>query len=199
MKPTPDPKKTVRLEARTRRDALDPSWRKAASADITCRAIQLPELSGVDIVSAYVSTGSEVETGLLLSELIQMTGGVALPRLSQTTGLLDHWYVTTLGDPSLRPGPFGILEPDPQCGFQRIEAAQIGIFFMPGLAFDLEGNRLGMGGGHYDRYLAASPRSCKYGLAFSGQIVPALPVLPTDIRLNGLITESRNYRFRPSP
>lgn len=199
MKSPPDLKRSLRSETRKRRDGLDPHWRKEASTLIARRAMGLAELAGVEIVSAYVHAGSEVETGTLILDLLRLKGCVALPRLHPDSGLLEHWLVRTLDETSwrsglrsgLRPGPFGILEPDPDSGAERIEPPRIGVNFLPGLAFDAQGNRLGMGGGHYDRYLAASPHSHKFGLAFSSQILTAIPVIPTDIRMNGVITEKR--------
>lgn len=190
-----DPKLQLRLEARARRDALDPSWRRYASRVIAERALQLEELSAAEIVSAFVTLGSEVDTESLLQGLIRTRGGVALPRLDPETGLLEHWWVTRLEGGFLRPGQLGIREPDPGACEREIHPTEIDVSFLPGLAFDRRGYRLGMGGGHYDRYFESFPSATKFGLAFSQQIVADLPVLAHDIRLDGLVTENEVLRF----
>lgn len=190
-----DPKLQLRLEARARRNSLDARWRSDASRTIAERALQLPELAEESIVSAFVTLGSEVETDLLLRGVIQLKGGVALPRLDPESGLLEHWWVAGLEDGFLLSGTLGIREPDPAVCQREIHPREIGLSFLPGLAFDRHGYRLGMGGGHYDRYFEAFPSPKKFGLAFSGQIVENLPVQAHDIRLDGLITEKEVLRF----
>ena len=63
------------------------------------------------------------------------------------------------------------------------------MFFIPLLAFDREGGRLGYGGGFYDRTLAAQPDGLRVGCAFAAQQVDAVPMGPYDIRLAAVATE----------
>jgi len=79
-------------------------------------------------------------------------------------------------------GPFGAAEPPP--GAPEIDLAEIGCVVLPGVAFSLDGLRLGRGGGHYDATLAAMPRAARIGVAFDLQIVPALPREPHDATLD---------------
>lgn len=190
-----DPKLQIRLEARARRNALDPGWRSHASRLIAERALQLPELQDAGIVSAYVTLGSEVDTEPLLGRIIRLKGGVALPRVNPQSGLLEHWWVTGMGQGLLSSGTLGIREPDPAMYQREIHPHEITLSFLPGLAFDRRGYRLGMGGGHYDRYFGAFPAPWKFGLAFSAQIADDLPNLAHDIRLDGLLTENEALRF----
>jgi len=194
-----DSKLQIRLEARARRNSLESGWRSDASRAIAERALQLPELESAAIVSAFVTLGSEVETESLLLGLIRLKGGVALPRLDPASGLLEHWWVGRLEGGFLQAGVFGIREPDPAACQREIHPREIELSFLPGLAFDRRGYRLGMGGGHYDRYFEAVPSPLKFGLAFSPQIVQHLPVEAHDIRLDGLITEKEVLRFPRSP
>ena len=62
---------------------------------------------------------------------------------------------------------------------------------VPGIAFDESGNRLGQGGGWYDRVLAEAPRALKIGVAFECQIVAQLPRESHDVRMDFVITERR--------
>ncbi|WP_353119111.1 5-formyltetrahydrofolate cyclo-ligase [Nitratidesulfovibrio sp.] len=99
----------------------------------------------------------------------------------------------------LKPGRYGIAEPDPtRCpaidmnaepGHASAFAPDLAI--IPGVAFDRQGNRLGHGAGYYDRFLAhpAMARTALVGLAYAFQIVPALPVAPWDRPVHALCTE----------
>ncbi|MDR3045808.1 MAG: 5-formyltetrahydrofolate cyclo-ligase [Desulfovibrio sp.] len=99
----------------------------------------------------------------------------------------------------LKPGRYGIAEPDPaRCPAIDMDAAPglapnfaPGLAVIPGVAFDRRGNRLGHGAGYYDRFLAhpAMARTALVGLAYAFQIVPALPVAPWDRPVHALCTE----------
>jgi 5-formyltetrahydrofolate cyclo-ligase len=95
-------------------------------------------------------------------------------------------------------GPFGALEPAsgaPEVGLDEIDCA-----IVPGVAFSLDGLRLGRGGGHYDATLERMPRAFRVGLAFEVQIVATLPREPHDVPLDALVSEARALRFgRESP
>ena len=98
-----------------------------------------------------------------------------------------------LGSAHLRVGPHGILEPrQPLAGVETAAAARLPTaWLVPGLAFARDGGRLGYGGGWYDRLLAAAdPQAQTLGIAYSLQLVDALPSEPHDIRLTGVVCES---------
>jgi len=91
----------------------------------------------------------------------------------------------------LCPGYRGLLEPRPGRG-RAIPLEEVGVALVPGLAFDLEGNRLGQGGGHYDRVLARlSPASLTIGLAFEFQVLERLSVEIHDVPVDLIVTETR--------
>jgi 5-formyltetrahydrofolate cyclo-ligase len=93
----------------------------------------------------------------------------------------------------LRRNRYGIPEP---AGGRRVPAARLDLVFMPLVAFDAQGNRLGMGGGYYDRALAGRRRRpLLAGIAFACQQAEAIPIQPWDIPLTVVITE-RGHRAR---
>ena len=65
---------------------------------------------------------------------------------------------------------------------------------MPGVAFDVNCNRIGYGGGFYDRFLEKHPKVCRVAVGFSFQILPEVPTEPTDIRPQVIVTEENIYR-----
>ena len=70
------------------------------------------------------------------------------------------------------------------------------VALVPGLAFTAQGARLRYGGGYYDRRLAERPHTTSIGLAFHTQMVPQLPIFPTDIAMTSIITDSETIICR---
>lgn len=75
------------------------------------------------------------------------------------------------------------------------EPTKLDIVLVPLLAFDIHGNRIGMGGGYYDRFLKKHPNAKKIGLAFELQKIESAPAEPHDVRLDTVITEHGVYTF----
>ncbi|MEO5597619.1 MAG: 5-formyltetrahydrofolate cyclo-ligase [Novosphingobium sp.] len=92
-------------------------------------------------------------------------------------------------DNELEAGPFG---PQPRA---HSALAKPDTAFVPLLAFTADGQRLGQGGGHYDRWLAGNPDVLPIGLAWDMQLVDSLPVEPHDRTLAAVVTPTRFYRI----
>ena len=88
-------------------------------------------------------------------------------------------------------GPFGVMEPDIKLN-QEVDIGEIDMILIPGLAFDYRKNRLGRGGGFYDRFLkSVTPPTVRVGLAFDFQILESLPVDPDyDIKVDVIVGEN---------
>jgi 5-formyltetrahydrofolate cyclo-ligase len=93
---------------------------------------------------------------------------------------------------------FGI--PQPPLPVDFVHPVQIDMVMVPLLAYDLQGNRLGYGAGHYDQFLALTRPACiKIGLCFqSGQLPEPLPVEAHDVPLDFVVTENTIIRFNPN-
>ncbi len=94
----------------------------------------------------------------------------------------------SLGD--LAPGYVKrILEPRP--AFRKIiDPIEVELALVPGVAFDRQGVRLGMGGGHFDRILPSMTNATRWGLAYSTQVYPkSLPIETHDVPMHAVITE----------
>lgn len=181
-------KAALRAEMRQRRRAVSATARARVAASVCERLLALP-LGGT--VAVYLAGPDEID----LSSFIAAAGarGVRLlaPRWTgETYALAD---LEGLGSAHLRVGPHGILEPrQPLAGVEPVAAARLPTaWLVPGLAFARDGGRLGYGGGWYDRLLAAAdPQAQTLGIAYSFQLVDALPSEPHDIRLTGIVCES---------
>jgi 5,10-methenyltetrahydrofolate synthetase len=188
-------KKTLRGDVLAMRDALTESEREKNSAAITARLIALPALASAATVAAYMSFGTEFNTGALIREVTAKRMNLVLPRVDREHKRIDFYSVTDLNT-ALVPGRWGIREPDPaRCA--RVDANRIDFMLVPGVAFTPRCERLGYGGGFYDGAIAAIANDVmKVAAAFSVQIVDELPVEPHDRCVDLVVTESAVYRHK---
>ncbi|MBA2133599.1 5-formyltetrahydrofolate cyclo-ligase [Capillibacterium thermochitinicola] len=178
-------KKELRAVYQTKLAQIPEAKVRRWSAQICARALALPVLPDKQVIAAYCSFGHEVATRPLLAGLLAAGHVLVLPVVDRQSRMMEFRRVDSLD--ALTPGVYGILEPrsGELCSPEEIE-----LFFIPGLAFDRQGNRLGRGGGYYDRYLSTvRPDAAKIGLAFQLQIAEALPVAPHDIKVDAVLTE----------
>jgi 5-formyltetrahydrofolate cyclo-ligase len=183
-------KQQVRGVIRTTLRALDPAYQAEASLTICELAAQLPAFRAAKCVGLFVPLASEPDVHPLIEEAWAEGKTVLLPRLWKE-GSAPHleWHAVKGWSEITEPGPFGLREPDPAL-CPRIEPAQIDCVFVPGMAFDHTGMRLGRGGGYYDVFLSNIPESVpRFGLMFSLQQVDDLPREPHDQALPAIVTE----------
>ena len=96
--------------------------------------------------------------------------------------------------PPTRAGAYGILEPE---GDLTVAPHTFDAVLVPGLAFDIMGNRLGFGAGYYDRFLSmVGPQTLRIGIGYDWQIVETVPVGTHDIHLTHIITDQRLIEVR---
>lgn len=144
-------------------------------------------------IAGYLARQGEIDPAPLLKRALAMHKQVYLPVLHSLEGY-HLWFAPYCpGDP-LRPNRFGI--PEPVCPLRRMRRAQnLDLIIAPLLAFDRLGQRLGMGGGFYDRTLAFRLRRRLWkrphviGLGYSFQEVDVIPSRPWDVPLDGIVTE----------
>jgi 5-formyltetrahydrofolate cyclo-ligase len=96
----------------------------------------------------------------------------------------------------LRQGRYGVLEPPSGCATQALTSDVV--VFVPGLAFDRGGGRLGRGAGYYDRTFAATKsnrgRPQLIGVGFAIQIVESVPVTSVDVRMDRIVTDNEFFQ-----
>ena len=139
------------------------------------------------LVAAFVSFGSEIDTSVLLAEILRAKKRVALPRVKG--GKMAFHEITDLA--TLTPGTLSI--PEPPADAPVLSESSLDFVVTPGLAFDREGNRLGYGKGYYDRALAGlKPEALTVGFCHDFQLVDAVPAGNSDVPLQELITEQRH-------
>lgn len=148
-------KKRIRRRVLARRDALTSQEQRRASCLITERLLGHQWFYRAGSLLCYVSYGSELDTRELIREALRLGKGVYVPKVGENRRM-DFFRISALEE--LQPGFHGILEPPDTARIYVGEGAERTLMLMPGVAFDLYGNRLGYGGGYYDQYLAAHPQ-----------------------------------------
>ncbi len=114
---------------------------------------------------------------------------LALPRFASRNAPMEFArFADPFEEEDLEVGPLGLLQP-----FADAPALEPGVLFVPLLGFTAAGARLGQGGGHYDRWLAANPAVTAVGLAWDCQLVEELPLEPHDVPLAAIVTPTRLY------
>ncbi|MSR09280.1 MAG: 5-formyltetrahydrofolate cyclo-ligase [Gammaproteobacteria bacterium] len=189
-------KTRLRREIRARRLAL-PATAACASARCAIRRLwALPALARARTLAIYLPIGGELDCTPLALEAWNRGRSVFLPVIRGTALRFAPFHPES----ELRPNHFGIPEPVTPARHLRT-ARQLDVIVAPLVAFDVQGHRLGMGGGYYDRTLAFrgarthARRPSFIGLAFEMQKVSALPAGAWDIGLDAVITETATYRF----
>lgn len=114
---------------------------------------------------------------------------VALPRFADRSAPMEFaTFSDPYGETDLEPGPFGLLQPA-----MDVDPVVPQVLFVPLVGFTADGHRLGQGGGHYDRWLAAHPEAHAIGLAWDCQLCDTLPLEPHDVPLRAVVTPTRLY------
>ena len=189
-----DQKHRLRKVMRKCRAALPSERALALSRSVQTRAIALDCYRHAAAVLLYAAVDNEVATTLILEHALAAGRRVFYPVADVATGRLDFRAVAALAD--LRPGHFGI--PEPLTG-RPIEPGQLrgAVVFVPLIAFGAGGERLGMGGGYYDRFLASTgPEVTAVGLGYSFQRLERVPQDPWDRRLDYVLTEHAVFEPR---
>lgn len=184
-----EPKSAVRQRILGARDALPLEERRRRSRIIHDRLKVFSPFQKATVVLFYASFRSEVETEELIKVWL-ISGKVALlPVVISAEKTLFISRILSLDD--LHPGFRGIPEPQGE-HLRPVDLDAVEVAVVPGVAFDLQGRRLGYGGGYYDRLFSLFPHSpWKIGLAFELQILPELPATAHDVAVDAIITEER--------
>ena len=178
-------KRKLRLEALSRRDALDPGWRIEASLAMAAHAASI-DLSHGPVVSGFLPIRSEADLRPLMAALADRGARLCLPVVLDRETIVFRELVR---DAEMVSTGFGTSGPDSAAAVLDPD-----IMLVPLAAFDRRGHRLGYGAGHYDRAIARLHRKGRspylIGIGFDCQEVDRVPEEPHDVILNEMLTES---------
>ncbi|MDE0313782.1 MAG: 5-formyltetrahydrofolate cyclo-ligase [Candidatus Poribacteria bacterium] len=186
-------RESIREETLKRRENLSPAERTTRSKLIVGHVIewiQQSEKNGeecyFDAVMVYLSMKSEVETQELIETLFNQERHIIAPVVDTKSSQLIPRCVQNLKKDLIR-HRFGMLEPNTNCPIFPPDKLQL--IFVPGIAFDSNGYRLGYGKGFYDRFLPSCPNAVTIGIAFEMQIVEDTFPQPWDVPVQHIFTE----------
>ncbi len=180
-------KKELRKKIRTVREEFQD--KKTASEKIARTFLSLAETEKAEVIALYCSMPEEVATDELIVSLLGEKKTVCVPLVTEKGMLFIR--IRSLAD-LRKTGSFGIREPE----YSRedvVPADKIELAVFPGLAFDKNGNRLGYGGGYYDRAFARNAAAEKIALCFSCQLLEHIPSESHDLKVDKIITEESVY------
>jgi 5-formyltetrahydrofolate cyclo-ligase len=184
-------KASLREELTARRKAMTPDVIDARGLKVQARFLASPYYQKARTVALYAPIRGEVPTRDILTAAL-WDGKVVCYPLSHVHGRILSFRAIT-SETELEPGRLGVREPT--SASELVPVDQIDLFVVPGLGFSPDGKRLGRGGGYYDATLrAASQKSRRIGLAFSDQIVNALPTTADDVDMDLIVTEKESHR-----
>jgi 5-formyltetrahydrofolate cyclo-ligase len=184
------PKKQLRAEMRGLRAAVPAAERARLGSLIERRVLGMPQYAAAGCVLLSYSFGSEVATAGILRSAVAAGKRVLLPYVEGEA--LEGAEVTR--DDDLVPTGYGPKEPPHRI---PVDPAEVDLVVTPGLAFDRRGGRLGYGGGFYDRYLARlRPAAVRAGIGFAFQVIPEVPVGPSDERVHFVVTDAETIDCR---
>lgn len=175
-------KKELRKQVRALKKQYSAAQLHDMSAEIIRHLLALPEMKESSTVLMYYSLADEVDTHEAIDLLVRSGKTVLLPVVIGDTEMEIRQYT---GPKDLRIGSFNIMEP---VGKLSTDYAQMDVAVVPGMSFDLKGNRLGRGKGYYDRFLPKIPNAYKIGICFPFQKFPSIPADKYDIRMDVVLS-----------
>ncbi|MFL0252338.1 5-formyltetrahydrofolate cyclo-ligase [Clostridium neuense] len=167
------------------RNSIDVYEKQVKDSKIFNNIINSYQYKHSNNIFIFVSYSSEVDTHKVIEYSLKNGKRIFVPKvISKKLGME---VIEIRGFSDLKRSKYGILEP---CENNYIRPEEIDVAFIPGLAFDKKGGRLGYGGGFYDRYLKLLKKStAKIGLCYSFQVIENVPMEEYDIRIDGIIED----------
>ncbi len=187
-----DAKQAIRKEVLEKRKAIDLWQKKDWDEKIVASIMAHPLYEKASAIMLYMAMPQEISVDLLVEVAISAGKKVGLPRVNrQAKRLHVHQFAK---DDQLIAGVYGIREPD--AGAPEMHLSEFDLLIMPGLAFGENGERIGYGGGYYDRLIdQQDDRPFLLAVAYDWQLYPKLPVTPEDQRIDGVVTPTKVISF----
>lgn len=183
-------KQELRRAILEQRDMLTEEEIFVKSSIILDRLLRSKEFMMADEIFTYVSFGSEVDTNALILSSLMSNKKVFTPKII-AKGIMEFYQIESFED--LTPNKYGILEPTTNLLGQLNNQEGAQLMVIPGVAFDHAGNRMGYGGGYYDRYLVKNSdcQVARFAICYDLQIIDQVPVEEFDQKVDKIITEKQ--------
>ena len=187
-------KRKVRYEFLNLRNRIDPILASAYSTVIFSKLQKLHVYEKAKTVMFYLSYGSEVVTDTMIASALDEDKTVVVPAI-QNPGDGNMFAVKISRLEDCYQSVYGIRQPEINHE-DIVEKDEIDLVFVPGIAFDYDGFRMGYGKGYFDRWLAGIPFEKTIGLAYDFQITEKMPIGKYDLPVGMVITEKRIIQIK---
>lgn len=177
-------KQYIRQTIKSLRAVMDHQQIIAFSEAIKTKLLSLESVRNADCIMAFYSHKNEPLMMEFIRECIDMGKSIALPCVTGEGEMIAAKYCR---DSEMKNNVYGIPEP---AFAGEISCERPDVIIVPGIAFDINLNRIGFGGGYYDRYLAATD-AYKIGVCFDFQIVGKIDTDSHDVPMDIIVTEKR--------
>jgi 5-formyltetrahydrofolate cyclo-ligase len=181
-------KKRQRAEVLAKRQGLSPAVIAESDRLIQARVLDSEFFALARTLFCFMSIAGEVDTKGIILEALAQGKRVCLPRCEEG-GIMEAYEIGSLED--VRPGRYNIPEPGEQCRFVPPEDIELAL--VPCVSCSRVGERLGYGGGFYDRYLAKRNYPAVL-LCREALLLDEIPQGPHDLIMDAVLTESTTYR-----
>ena len=146
-----------------------------------------------DTLFVYYSVKDEADTVNIIRTVLSDGKRVALPKCTDRNGNMEFYFIKDI-DVSLTDGAFSLKEPDSRVCSKALPGKN-NLCVVPALAFDKKGNRLGYGGGYYDRFLS-NFKGRTVGLCYEECLCDRLPCESHDLKVDVIITDEKIYEIK---
>lgn len=181
-------KKEIRKRMLAKRQELSNEEVGEKSQQICARLKQEDVFCRSDNICLYMPIRNEVDVTLLFKTVWESKKSLWLPRVDKNTGQMRFFAYER--DTSLVMGKYHIQEPDSTCCLVPDETTLV---VMPGAAFSQNRERIGYGGGYYDRFLAENDMCRTVAVCYDFQILKSIPAQLHDIKPEMIISEERIF------
>ena len=187
MTPIKREKDAIRKDCSDKRNAIGAQEHKIRDEKICSFATSLVSFKYANVILLYAPIKSEIDVMPIFHEAIKRGKRVAFPRCNVEERTMKFHFVGGLDE--LTPCAYGIREPSEDAPlFNPEEEKGSVVCFVPGLAFDVHGYRLGYGKGYYDKFMH-NFNGCTIGVVYSEFILKALPKGRFDKHCDVMLTE----------
>ena len=178
-------KKVLRNKINAVRNGYQKDWLGEQSRLVSSYLVAWELFTRAKKVSGYLAFDSEVNIDGVLQQALAQGKEVFVPYISDSDGLMHMTQLVSFSE--IETGKYGIRTVrNPQI-YSCVE--DIELVLTPGLAFTLNGGRMGLGKGYYDRFLAQAVNAVKIGITLMPQVVGKLPLEAHDIMMDYIVTE----------
>lgn len=181
-------KRDLRVEIKQRQENLSEEYCTQADKAIAEKLLSLPEYINASTVFCYVSTSKEINTYPILEAALNAKKRVCVPKCVEK-GVMQLIEIKSLDD--LEKGAYGIMEPKEGCERIYIKDVEFGV--IPCVSCNCHGERLGHGGGYYDRVLYNAPWPSAV-LCREKIMEENIPVTDYDVTIGIIISENNLWR-----